>query len=96
MQYNNEIAPGLTINQRNLYRYYLHHKAKHKNAPCFVPSLAHQGIRYREYIKALDALERKNLISLDRFSPNYTGWIMKDPSNKQQPSPSKSNETVFK
>ena len=67
---------GLSINQRNLYSYFLSHQKHNKNAPCFVPKLFLVGNRLEAYLNALAALEKKGLIRVDRSAPNYTGWIM--------------------
>jgi len=72
----------LTVNQRNLYLYFLHHKKKYKNAPCFVPKLPMQSTRMKDYLRAIEALEEKNLIRIDRSSPSYTNWIILDPKEK--------------
>lgn len=77
-QVQNEI-PALSINQRNLYLYYLNHKRKHPNAPCFVPKIPVQGNRMSDYLKMIERLEELQLIRVDRTSDNYTGWIILDP-----------------
>jgi len=68
--------PALTINQRNLYSYFLNHKKKYKNAPCFVPKLPSQSSRLEQYLQALVKLEEYGLLSVDRNSNNYREWIM--------------------
>jgi hypothetical protein len=73
------MQPTLTINQRNLYQYFLGHKKKYGNAPCFVPRCPTQVSRLEQYLNALIKLEQYNLISVDRSRGNYTGWIMKEP-----------------
>ena len=70
----------MTINQRNLYFYYLNHKKKYGKTPCFVPKLPMQSTRMQDYIRALEALEEKKVISVDRSAGNYTAWIIKDPA----------------
>ena len=67
---------GLSINQRNLYSYFLVHQKRNKNAPCFIPKSCLVGNRMDIYIKALAALEKKGLIRVDRSATNYTEWIM--------------------
>jgi hypothetical protein len=74
-----QTAQNLTINQRNLYLYYLNHKKKNKNAVCFVPKMPMQSTRMQDYLRAIEALEEKKLITVDRSSDNYTGWIIRDP-----------------
>ena len=70
---------GLRITQRNLYQYFLAHKKKYKNTPCYVPRLPMQNSRLDQYLQALVRLEEYGLISVDRSSDNYTGWIITDP-----------------
>jgi hypothetical protein len=71
------VAPvALTINQRNLYAYFLNHRKKHGKTPCFVPRLPAQSSRLEQYLNALIKLEQYGLIHVERCSDNYTGWIM--------------------
>jgi hypothetical protein len=78
MQVQNQI-PALSINQRNLYAYYLNHKKKYGNTLCFVPKLPAQSSRLEQYLQALVRLEEYGLIRVDRSSDNYTAWIMLAP-----------------
>jgi hypothetical protein len=71
--------PALSINQRNLYAYFLNHRKKYGNTPCFVPKLPGHSSRMDQYLQALVKLEMYGLIHVDRSSDNYTGWIMKEP-----------------
>ena len=76
------IAPvALTINQRNLYAYFLNHKKKYGNTACFVPRIPSQNSRLEQYLQALTKLEQYGLIRVDRSSANYTGWIMREPKS---------------
>jgi hypothetical protein len=77
-----EIDPKitLTINQRNLWFYFLNHKRKNKNSPCFVPKIPSQQTRLHHYLRALERLEEHGLLRVDRSSRHYTGWIMLDPT----------------
>ena len=70
---------GLSINQRNLYTYFLNHRKKNKHTPCFVPKLPSRSSRLDQYLQALIKLEMYGLIRVDRSTENYTGWIMSDP-----------------
>ena len=74
---------GLSINQRNIYMYFLNHRKKYKNTPCYVPRIPMQNSRLDQYLNALVKLEEYGLISVDRSSDNYTGWIIKDPKISQ-------------
>jgi hypothetical protein len=73
--------PALTINQRNLYTYFLGHRKKHGKTPCFVPRCTTQVSRLDQYLNALTKLEQYGLIRVERCSDNYTGWIMTEPKS---------------
>lgn len=70
---------ALPINQRNLYAYVLYHKRKHRRAPCFVPRMPMQSSRLPDYLRAIEALEERGLIKVDRSAPVYTSWIISLP-----------------
>ncbi len=72
---------GLTINQRNIYMYFLNHRKKYKNTPCYVPRCPVQNSRLDQYLTALTRLEEHGLVTIDRSSANYTGWIMLEPKS---------------
>lgn len=72
---------ALPINQRNLYTYVLYHKRKHRHAPCFVPRMPMQNFRLPEYLRAIEALEERGLIKVDRSASVYTGWIIDLPES---------------
>ena len=72
---------ALTINQRNLYTYFLNHRKKYKNTPCYVPRCSTQVSQLDQYLNALIKLEQYGLVTVDRSSVNYTGWIMTEPKN---------------
>ena len=67
---------ALSANQRSIYGYLLHHKKKYSSAPCFVPKVPNQSSRLPEYLRALEVLEEKGLITVARDSPTYTAWII--------------------
>ena len=71
--------PALSINQRNLYSYFLNHRKKNGKTPCFVPKIPCQNSRLDQYLQALIKLEQYGLIRVDRSSSNYTAWIMSEP-----------------
>jgi len=39
-----------------------------------------QATRLEQYLKALDKLEQYRLVSVDRSTKHYTGWIIKEPT----------------
>lgn len=71
----------LTVNQRNIYMYYLNFREKHGDQPCYVPPMPMQSSRIKEYFRALEALEEKKLLSVDRSNVPYTKWILNDPKD---------------
>jgi hypothetical protein len=73
---------ALRINQRNLYRYFLHHQEKYGNTPCFVPRCPSQHSRVEQYITAVERLEEYGLIRIDRSGGHYTAWIMLEPKKQ--------------
>jgi len=70
---------GLTVNQRNIYQYFLVHQRRYKDTPCFVPKAPMQSSRVPDHIRALEALEEKKLIRVIRNHEHYTNWIIKPP-----------------
>lgn len=75
----------LSITERNIYFYFKNHMEKKSHAPCFVPRCTLKNNRMHDYLGALDRLESKQLIKVDRSSDNYTEWIITSP--KPQPKP---------
>ena len=71
---------GLTINQRNIYMYFLNHRKKYKHTPCYVARCPGQNSRVEQWLIALIKLEQYGLVRIDRSSTNYTGWIMLEPN----------------
>lgn len=63
---------GLTINQRNLYSYFLARKGR----PCLVPRMPLQSSRLPDYIRALAALEERSLIQVERKGSDYRNWTV--------------------
>ncbi len=72
---------GLSINQRNLYLYFLNHRKKYKNTPCYVPRCPGQNSRIEPWLNALIKLEQYGLVRIDRSSANYTGGFMLEPKS---------------
>lgn len=73
---------GLTTTQRNIYQYYLHHKQKYKGKACLVPELMMFQSRLSTFLRALEVLEEKQLIIVERNTVHHGGWIIKDPETK--------------
>ena len=77
----------LSITERNIYFYFKNHMEKKSHAPCFVPRCTLKNNRMCDYLDAIDRLEQKELIVVDRRGDNYTQWIMTSPTPKPQPQP---------
>lgn len=71
---------ALTFNQRYIYNYFVHHRRKHKYAPCFLPKSPRSEDKLHYYLKALDKLEQHGYLSVDRTAANYQAWILKEPT----------------
>ena len=69
---------GLSVNQRNLYMYFLNHIEKRPDQPCYVPRLPNPS-RLKFYITAIQRLEEHKLVAVDRTAKHYTRWILKKP-----------------
>ena len=71
------LVPGLRVNQRNLYTYFLNHRERYGDSvPCYVPRCPSQASRVPQYLKAIEVLEARALIRVLRDTQNYTGWLM--------------------
>lgn len=75
-------AVNLTTNERYIYGHFLHHYKHRRHSPCFVPISPRRRYKLDYYLKALERLEAKGLISLERITPNYSGWIIKPPTKR--------------
>lgn len=78
---------GLTINQRNLYLHFLHHQRRHQGrVPCLVPPspLQNSPERLDNYLTALQRLEEKGLVRVERCGMNYTRWVMLPPADRPE------------
>lgn len=75
----------LSITERNIYFYFKNHMENKAHTPCFVPRCTLKNNRMNDYLDAIDRLESKQLIVVDRSSDNYTAWIMTSPQPKPQP-----------
>lgn len=68
---------GLRTHQRNLFSYYLAHKQKHPDKPCYVPRLSCH--HYAVHIRAIDVLEERGLVAVTRNGDDYRNWILSEP-----------------
>jgi hypothetical protein len=61
----------MRTHQRNLYNYFL----RHGNG-CTVPLHTWFGVRKVDHLNAVQALEKKGLIEVDRVTSNYLTWTI--------------------
>lgn len=71
---NSQLA--LSVNQRNVYLYYLQHKKTKGDAPCFVPKSPLAGNRLEQHLKAIEKLEERGYFRVHRNSNNYLEWVL--------------------
>lgn len=69
---------ALSINQRNLLLYYLNHKKKHGDKPCYVPRFPSQVSRFNDYLRAMERLEERGFLRIERHSADYRSWTIVD------------------
>lgn len=67
---------GLSINQRNIYAFYLAHRKRYGNRPCMIPKSPLQASRLPDYIKAIEGLEKRGLVTVVRPTEHYLSWIL--------------------
>jgi hypothetical protein len=72
-----EAVLSLRTTQRNIYRQLLVHQRKYGDKPCPIQIHTSYGAKARDYLNALNALERKQLVVIDRIGKHYTQWTMK-------------------
>jgi len=70
---------GLTTNQRAIYLHFLRHKAKRTGRPCLLPPYTGRADRIHEYFTALQRLEERGLVTIDRRPANYKSWTISGP-----------------
>jgi hypothetical protein len=47
-----------------------------------VPPIPVQNSRLHQYLRALEKLEELRLVTVDRESPLYTEWVIRDPDSE--------------
>ena len=67
---------GLSINQRNIYAFFLAHRKRYGNRPCMIPRSPLQASRLPDYIKAIENLEKRGLVRVARPTDNYLSWTL--------------------
>lgn len=61
----------MRTHQRNLYNYFLM-----RGSGCTVPLHTWFGVRKVDHLNAVEALEKKGLIEIDRVTTNYLTWVV--------------------
>jgi hypothetical protein len=70
---------GLTHLQRSIYLHFLNHKSKRTGQPCLLPQYAGRADRIKLFFTALERLEERGLIVVDRRPANYKSWTISGP-----------------
>ena len=70
---------GLTYLQRSIYTYFLNHKAKRTGQPIKLPKYAGRADRIQDFFTALERLEDRGLVVIDRRPTNYKSWTISGP-----------------
>ena len=70
---------GLTVQQRYIYQYFLHHKGEGTGRPIPVPTYAGRADKIHKFFTALNRLEERGLIVVDRRASNYKEWTISGP-----------------
>lgn len=68
-------VPNLRTNQRNIVRLIAQHMQRYPGATCYLGHFT--SSRQNVYLKALESLEEKGLISVERTGPMYKHWKLK-------------------
>ena len=76
---NPPVLTGLTVQQRYIYQYFLHHKSKRTGRPIPVPPYVGRAHEIHKFFTALKRLEERGLIVVDRRASNYKGWTISGP-----------------
>ena len=78
-RHNTQSLTGLTYLQRLIYRHFLAHLAKKTGEPCLLPTYTGKASSIHEFFAALDRLEERELLTVDRSPENYKSWTISGP-----------------
>lgn len=76
-----KVAPvrGLSLWQRYIYQHFLYHQSKRTGQPCLLPVYTGGADKVWQFLTALDKLEERGLIVVDRRSADYRRWTISGP-----------------
>lgn len=66
---------SLRTNQRNVLRLVAQHEQRNPGEPCYLGKVT--ASRVNVFLKAVNSLEQKQLIEIDRTSDNFRAWTIK-------------------
>lgn len=67
--------PNLRTNQRNVLRLVAQHEQRNPGQPCYLGKVT--ASRANVFIKAVNSLEEKQLIEIERTGSNFQAWTIK-------------------
>ena len=66
--------PSLRTNQRNILRLVAQHVQRNPGEPCYLGKVT--ASRVNVFLKAVNSLEEKQLIEINRTSSNFRAWTI--------------------
>ena len=67
--------PSLRTNQRNVLRLVAQHEQRNPGEPCYLGRMT--ASRVNVFLKAVNSLEEKELIEIERTGSNFQAWKIK-------------------
>jgi len=67
--------PSLRTNQRNVLRLVAQHEQRNPDQPCYLGRMT--ASRVNVFLKAVNSLEEKELIEIERTGSNFQAWKIK-------------------
>ena len=69
------MLPNLRTNQRNILRLVAQHEQRHPGETCYLGRVT--ASRVNVFLKAVNSLEEKELIEIERTGSNFQTWKIK-------------------
>jgi len=67
--------PSLRTNQRNILRLVAQHEHRNPDEPCYLGKIT--ASRRNVFLKAVNSLEERQLIEIERTGSNFQAWRIK-------------------